>query len=422
MLKSFPEKIRPKKFSGLPSADVVIRPIELPPMKAFWGGPQRAIHLGSFSFASGRVGYEKAHNEGPKTMSSFVTRWRSHWRGIRTIPQQLHNQAEELKKSVELSNNTSSVNVSHRVDQFASNSFPMRDFLGTFAFVKSDMPDWRTVPPDEITPLAQELGWRAIVRGRQDAIAASSIDSWFRVRLNGVSLLLPRYTLMTMRHCLTGSADGKLELFVETAHWEWMKSKFGDNTVFLDIGAATGAMTVPYALVFPDSLRIVSFEPSRRAHECLDRTLTRNGAQNVTVLPFALSDAAGDLSFMELPEDPSGRTPYLPECSRLQLPTEELYPDAVEYQVEVRTLDSLSEQLQLDNAATIVTKIDVEGFEDKVLKGALLTLERYKPFLSIDIHNHPGRPDMTDKACMAILSPLGYRFERMGHVLLASVD
>ena len=64
-------------------------------------------------------------------------------------------------------------------------------------------------------------------------------------------------------------------------------------------------------------------------------------------------------------------------------------------------------------------KIDVEGFEEKVLTGALKSLERFKPFLSIDIHNHPGRPDMTDDACVAILGPLGYQFERMGHVLLA---
>ena len=191
----------------------------------------------------------------------------------------------------------------------------------------------------EAAPLAQELGWRAIVQGRLDAIAASSIDAWFRVRLNGVSLLLPRYTLMVMRDCLTASADRELSLLVETAHWEWMRVQFGDNTLFLDIGAATGAMTVPYALSFPEGLRIVSFEPSRRARDYLEKTLMRNGARNVTVLPFALSDAAGHLSFMELPEDSSGLAPFLPEGSRLQLPTEELYPGAVGYEVEVRTLD-----------------------------------------------------------------------------------
>ena len=215
----------------------------------------------------------------------------------------------------------------------------LRDFLGTFGFVKTDMPDWRAVPPEEAATLAQELGWRAIVQGRLDAMASSSVDSWFRVRLNGVSLLLPRYTLMIMRDCLTASANREMSLLVETGHSDWMKSKFCDNTLFLDIGAAAGTMTVPYALSFPDGLRIVSFEPSRRARDYLNRTLMRNGARNVSVLPFALSDTEGDLSFMELPENSSGRAPFLPEGSRLQLPTEELYPNAVQYEVAVRTLE-----------------------------------------------------------------------------------
>ena len=178
----------------------------------------------------------------------------------------------------------------------------LRDFLGTFSFLKPDMPNSLAVTADEASALAQELGWRAIVQGRVDAIAASSIDSWFLVRLNGVALLLPRYTLMSMRHCLAASADRQMSLLIETAHWEWVKSKFDDNTLFLDIGAAAGTMSVPYALSFPEGLRIVSFEPSRRARNYLESTLAKNIARNVTVLPFALSDAAGDLSFMEFPE------------------------------------------------------------------------------------------------------------------------
>ena len=82
-----------------------------------------------------------------------------------------------------------------------------RDFLGTFGFVKTDMADWRSARVEEAAPLVQELGWRAIVRGRCDAIAASAVDSWFRVSLNGVSLLLPRYTLLVMRDCLTASPN-----------------------------------------------------------------------------------------------------------------------------------------------------------------------------------------------------------------------
>src|SRR5436190_2337468 len=37
---------------------------------------------------------------------------------------------------------------------------------------------------------------------------AAATDAWFHVRLNGVPLELPRYTVTTMQHCITVAADG----------------------------------------------------------------------------------------------------------------------------------------------------------------------------------------------------------------------
>jgi FkbM family methyltransferase len=239
------------------------------------------------------------------------------------------------------------------------------------------------------------------------------------VRLNGVRLALPRYTLMTMRDCISAGVDGHIDLMVETRHWERMRAELSEGTLFLDVGAASGAMSVPYAMLAKIDLRIVAFEPSRRARAYLEATIARNKAPNATVLPFALSDSIGRLEFIELPEDETGSMPFLPEASRLKTVNETLaYAGQTPYPVEVMTLDALAEQLGLASARKLVVKIDVEGFEDKVLKGALATLQRFKPFLSIDIHAHPGTDTLTDKACEAILAPLGYRIERIGHVML----
>jgi len=295
----------------------------------------------------------------------------------------------------------------------------LRRFVGTFAFVRPGTPDWRTMPLEQAAGIAQELGWRALVRGRLDVIMASQTDAWFRVKLNGVPMTLPRYTLMTMRNCIGASSDHSIELMVETGHSDRMKAELIDGALFLDVGAATGAMTVPYALSLDKQVRLVAFEPSLRARDYLEATLQRNGAKGVTVLPYALSDAEGSLAFMELPEDEVGDTPFLPEGSRLQTAEEQLYEGAKPLTVAVTTLDKLADQLDYASASRIVIKIDVEGFEDKVLLGARAMLERYKPFLSIDIHEHPGSMKLTDEACEAILVPLGYRIERMGHVMLA---
>jgi FkbM family methyltransferase len=295
----------------------------------------------------------------------------------------------------------------------------LRDFLGTFAFTKRDMPDIATVPPENIGLLAQELGWRALLRGRLDMLTAGTRDSWFSVVLNGVPLELPHYTMMTMRHCILASVDPTIAMLVETDHSDRMFAAFGPNTLFLDVGASTGAMSVPYALRRPEGLRIVAFEPSRRARSYLEATIARNGARNVTVLPYAVSDAAGNLEFMEMPEDETGSMPYLPEASRLQTSGETPYKDSASYSVDVRTLDSLARELRMDQADQLVVKIDVEGFEDKVLLGARDMLQRLNPFLSIDIHVHPGTQVLTDAACAAILQPMGYSIERLGHVMLA---
>ena len=294
------------------------------------------------------------------------------------------------------------------------------NFIRTFAFVKTnEIDDLHKMSMFDLEHLMKELAWRALARGRVDAIASATNDSWFDVSLNGVKLAMPRYTLMTMRHCINGSSDGQIGLFVETPHWEKLRTHLSAGSLFLDIGASTGAMSVPFALAAESTLRIAAFEPSRRARSYLEATIVRNDAKGVTVFPSALSDAAGRFDFVEFPEDDSGKEPYLPETSRLSAATDALvYPGQLSYPVDVTTVDQLHEELGFASAQNIVAKIDVEGFEDKVLMGALETLRRFKPFLSIDIHPRPGTDTMTDSACQAILSGLGYRLERMAHVML----
>ena len=296
----------------------------------------------------------------------------------------------------------------------------LHDFVSTFAFVKHEVRSWEGLPIEQVAVLAQELGWRALTKGRIDALVSSTTDSWFWVLLNGVRLQLPRYTLMTMRHCVEASSDGVIRLSVETDHWKRIKEELVGDALFLDIGAATGAMSVPYAMNGHEGLRIVAFEPSRRARGYLEATIRRNDVPNIIVLPVALSDGAGSFEFVELPEDSSGLAPFLPEASHLQINGEAAPSGAKCYSVGVSTLDRLAVELPLHGCRRLVLKIDVEGFEDKVLRGGVETLAEFKPFLSIDIHNHPGSSKLTDAACVEILKPLGYNFERLGHVLLAT--
>lgn len=294
-------------------------------------------------------------------------------------------------------------------------------FCHTFAFVKPEgvgAPD--TMSVDELSALAQSLTWRALAFGRAEAVAQSSLDSWFRVKLNGVTFDMPRYTLMTMRHCITGSKDGGIDLFVETAHWQRIQNELVGDAVFLDVGAAAGTMCVPYAISGGAGLRTFAFEPSRRARNYLEATIQRNRIANIVVLAAAVSDAVAEAEFMEFPEDDTGLVPYLPEASRLSVAGEgAVYEKQVTYPVEVTTLDTLMPTFGLRPGQKVVVKIDVEGFEDKVLIGGQALIAAHKPFFSIDIHVHPGTNVLTDGACERLLAPHGYAFERRDHVIFA---
>ncbi|MDR1518973.1 MAG: FkbM family methyltransferase [Planctomycetota bacterium] len=257
-------------------------------------------------------------------------------------------------------------------------------------------------------------------RGALALFYAASDDSWFSVKFNGVQAVFPRYTLLTMRHCLHFDADARPYFLVETAHWEAMRSWLDDGDVFLDVGAATGAMCVPFDLGVEKDIRLIAFEPSRRARNYLEQTLDRNECRRSTVYRYAISDRVGGAEFVEMPFDSDGKIPWLPETSHLYVGGDGGERDAVVYKVDVATLDSLATELNLLEANKLVIKIDVEGFEGEVLRGAKNLIRRQRPWFSIDIHLKPGQNFDTEEEVCGLLAGFGYKFDRIGHVLLAT--
>lgn len=261
---------------------------------------------------------------------------------------------------------------------------------------------------------------------RQGALAllkASAKEAWFKLSLNGVDLILPRYTLLTMHHCLHFNVQLEPYLLVETAHWEKMRFWLKSGGVFLDVGAATGAMCIPFDLDIHSDIRLIAFEPSRRNREYLEKAIVRNNCQRIKVLPYALSDKSGAEEFVDMPQDENATVPYLPETSHLSFSGQGQMEGCLLYDVVVKTLDDLQEELGLsiNQKEPVIIKIDVEGFEGKVLFGAKNLIASIKPSFAIDIHLTPGESYDTDQEVRAFLQPYGYVFERIGHVLLATI-
>lgn len=136
----------------------------------------------------------------------------------------------------------------------------------------------------------------------------------------------------------------------------------------LDVGANAGQFAVASAKLFPNAW-IHSFEPVPECVESLRRNVSSLG--NVVVYPFALGEAAGEVTVHV--------NSYTHSSSVLRLAQVHLdvFPEARETRsinVEVTTLDLVSRDLEFERPALL--KLDVQGYEAQVIRGGVETLKR----------------------------------------------
>jgi FkbM family methyltransferase len=244
--------------------------------------------------------------------------------------------------------------------------------------------------------------------------AVTNMDGqgFVRVALNDRDLWLPPATIRTMTHCFHMEESGRFIILIERAQLDWLAAHLRAGSHFIDVGAATGAVALPLAKQFGQSIHITAFEPAAATRALLAATIQRNDLGWIKILPYACSERAGQADFYEFPQDEGDTTPFLPEASTLAATSD---PRARRVPVELTTLD---DQFAADRSIThAAIKIDVEGFEAKVLMGAPEFLARVRPSLAIDIHVNPFGEGTTENDVRRLLEPLGYRFDKLGHVL-----
>jgi FkbM family methyltransferase len=161
------------------------------------------------------------------------------------------------------------------------------------------------------------------------------------------------------------------------------------GAVVYDVGANVGFYTLLAAKLTGPTGRVYSFEPLPRNLQFLNRHVALNGLNNVRVFAGAVADRPGVARF-----DDSG----IPEMAHI----------AADGALEVATfqLDDLLEKGAIRPPNVI--KIDVEGAEVEVLKGAQRLLAQNRPRLLLATHG----PDVHRDSC-ALLQSMGYRVESL---------
>ena len=170
--------------------------------------------------------------------------------------------------------------------------------------------------------------------------------------------------------------------------------------VVVDAGAHEGRQTVPLAAL--PGTHVVAFEPLPAAFRRL-QAATAGVADRVTLRPEALSDRAGCITLgvprvggVAQEEWASIAKDY--EAIRRADPR----VDGVDtWTVPAMPLDALV----LTDVTAI--KVDVEGAEEEMLRGALGTLRRCRPVLSVEIEERHRTGSTV--AIPRLLRPLGYR-------------
>lgn len=175
----------------------------------------------------------------------------------------------------------------------------------------------------------------------------------------------------------------------------------------IDVGANVGFYAVMMAQALP-SRRVLAIEPTPAALARLRANLARNGvADRVTVVEGAAADGVGHFDLAVI----RGREEY---ASFGPLVHSSVSGEA-HHTVRVPTtpLDDLVEASGLTPG---FVKIDVEGAEEAVLKGASRTLERDRPVVLAELNDDLLRQQGSSaRAVLALLSDAGYVLSDPAH-------
>jgi FkbM family methyltransferase len=183
----------------------------------------------------------------------------------------------------------------------------------------------------------------------------------------------------------------------EQEHQRTFKALVQPGDVVVDVGANWGLHTLYLSrLVGPDGL-VVAIEPFPPAFSELEWHIRTNACLNVKVFPVAISDADGEALFTPGSSPSTGGLSTV--CSSPAIPEDSI-------SVTTRELDSVLEEIGIKRLKLI--KIDVEGAEGKVLLGAKMTIQRFKPYFVVDLHT----PEQ-DVFVARLLTSQGYRLSRL---------
>ena len=181
----------------------------------------------------------------------------------------------------------------------------------------------------------------------------------------------------------------------------YLEKVLSPGKVFIDVGANFGVYTLVASKLVGTSGRVIAFEPTAQSFAILRQNIALNHFANVRAFQFALAQRRGK-AWLYHGWDPVGNS----------LGKDPLCGNEGE-EVQTEALDKLLEEKDIDRVHAI--KIDVEGAEELVLRGAIRCLTTNRPIVIFEFN--PGcaaRLGLSPCGARDLLESLGYEFVLLG--------
>ena len=176
------------------------------------------------------------------------------------------------------------------------------------------------------------------------------------------------------------------DIIIQYGCWEpainYMIAKYmKEDGIFLDVGANIGYHSLNIASLFPKA-ECIAFEPHPKIFEQLKENVGLNNFKYLVTHNMAVGDFCGKTK-INLTND----TSYNRGLSTI-LNDKSLKNESYEVNVKITTLDEFLDHDKKNRIS--VMKIDTQGYEYQVLKGALDIIHQSRPIILMEIHRLSG--------------------------------
>lgn len=151
--------------------------------------------------------------------------------------------------------------------------------------------------------------------------------------------------------------------------------ELSDNMNCVDIGSNIGYYVLLENMKIGKNGKIWAIEPSPENFSTLEENIRLQNTENIKAFNFAIGDKNGEIEFVISKKS---------NWSKVKSENESVDSEDKVINVPLKTLDSFAKENNLERVNLL--RMDVEGYENKIILGAIQFLNQFKPIVMLEIH------------------------------------